>query len=151
MDPKVTERRRQQTVEAVKLDLIEEEIMDKIERILGMDQFSPEANDVAPQDPVQEEDANVVYEDGAEVAPEPVAQEDAPKADDQVTAASRVSGLTNSISNIEAKTAFSMKSGHSKRSVFSKMSKGLNRSEVFETRSIKPNITKQQSLNDRCL
>lgn len=115
--------------------------MDKIERILGMDQFSPEANDVAPQDPVQEEDANVVYEDGAEVAPEPVAQEDAPKADDQVTAASRVSGLTNSISNIEAKTTFSMKSSTSKHSVFSKMSKNLNKSEVFETRSIKPNIT----------
>jgi len=34
--------------------------MDKIERILGMDQFSPDANDVMAQDLMQEEEANVV-------------------------------------------------------------------------------------------
>jgi len=37
MDPKVIAQTRQQTVEAVKLDLIEEEIMDKIEHILGIE------------------------------------------------------------------------------------------------------------------
>lgn len=48
---------------------------------------------------MQEEDA-VVKEEGAEVATEQIEQVNTPYADDQVTAVTRNSGLTNSISTI---------------------------------------------------